>query len=353
MELSQSNPVSPNWQALEVIPEGAILKDTYIVERYLGSGVSGEVYRVRHKFLGRQALKVLYEQDMDEEQTMELLHEPRLLSALGHPNIVKVFEANVLGEEYGRRAYFTMEYGSGGTLHEHLESKQLLPLAEAMDITRQICAGVAFAHQQQPRPIVHRDLRPQNILLIYTGQGRRVIVSDFGLAKPVNELTFFTSSAGHILCRPPEALEYNVHPPAGDVFAVGLMLYRMLTGSAPFDESIQALDAKGLQTVLIEARKRAPRPPSEIVPTLDGLIDELALKALKFEASLRYESAGEMLKDILNKADKYAEKAVECSRWVSRLDEARSYMVKAIALNPSLGSRYAYLMALWERGIAI
>ena len=101
---------------MPLLESGMTIRDTYEVERLLGEGAFAEVYRVRHRFLGRQAMKVLKQEVGSAEELVEMLGEAILLSGFEHPNIVRVFDANVLDTKQGTRGYFTMEYIPGGTL---------------------------------------------------------------------------------------------------------------------------------------------------------------------------------------------------------------------------------------------
>jgi len=173
---------------------GQNVRSTYTVERLLGEGAFAEVYRVQHRFLGRQAMKVLKAPGAGSMEIEQIVGEALLLSRIGHPNIIRVFDANVLdieGETYG---FFTMEYVPGGSLDAFWRSyrDRLMPIAQAVDVIKQVCLGVAVAHAESP-PVVHRDIKPQNILVGYDANGLRVRVADFGLAKRVNPLTLLVT----------------------------------------------------------------------------------------------------------------------------------------------------------------
>ena len=170
--------------------------DTYEVERFLGEGAFAEVYRVKHRFLGRQAMKVFKRVGMTVPEIEDILGEAIMLSRIGHPNIVRVFDANVLETEKGLCGYFTMENVPGGSLEKfwHSHGTKLVPIQTTVDL---IPPGV-------PRPIrgaqgdasAHPwDIKPQNILVGYEADGLRARVSDFGLAKRVNPLTLLATGS--------------------------------------------------------------------------------------------------------------------------------------------------------------
>ena len=130
---------------MPLLSEGQSIRDTYEVERFLGEGAFAEVYRVRHRFLGRQAMKVFKKEGMSASEVEKMLSEAILLSRIGHPNIVRVFDANVMETDAGLRGYFTMENVAGGTLDAFGRSfgSRLLPVDVAVDLARQICRGLA------------------------------------------------------------------------------------------------------------------------------------------------------------------------------------------------------------------
>ena len=228
-----------------ILQPGAMLRETYEVERFLGEGAFAEVYRVKHRFLGRQALKVMKRTGMSMADIQEMLGEAILLSRIGHPNIVRVFDANVFDTETGPCGYFTMEYVAGGSLQKFWQSfgANLIPVATVLDLIKQVCRGLALAHNESP-PIVHRDIKPQNILVGYEAEGLRARVSDFGLAKAVNPLTLLATTAGTVAFKPPEAFaERQGDSCASDVWAIGATLYMLLTDKLPFDRAAVSADA--------------------------------------------------------------------------------------------------------------
>ena len=159
---------------MRYLEEGVIIRGTYEVERFLGEGAFAEVYRVKHRFLGRQAIKVFKCPGMARDAADRLFAEAILLSQIGHPNIVRVFDAGLVDTAHGECAYMTMEDVAGGTLEDYWKSfgGAFVPVEAAVELLRQVCRGLSVAHSVQP-PIVHRDLKPQNILVGYDGAGLR------------------------------------------------------------------------------------------------------------------------------------------------------------------------------------
>jgi len=178
---------------------------------------------------------------MTLEEIEKMLGEAVLLSRIGHPNIIRVFEANILEISRTTYGFFTMEYIPGGTLNRYWQSygSKLMSVEEAVEIMKQVCSGLSIAHCETT-PVIHRDIKPQNILIGYDSGGMRVKVSDFGLAKRVNPMTLLASAKGTLGFKPPESLE-NLDSCAADVWALGTTLYLLLTDKLPFpslDEKI-------------------------------------------------------------------------------------------------------------------
>jgi serine/threonine protein kinase len=139
-----------------ILSEGQNIRDTYEVERFLGEGAFAEVFRVRHRFLGRQAMKVFKAAGMTLSDIEDMLGEAIMLSKIGHPNIVRVFDANTVDTPKGLYGYFTMENVPGGSLEKFWQSHgtTFVPVETAVDLMKQVCRGLSVAHREQP-PIVH------------------------------------------------------------------------------------------------------------------------------------------------------------------------------------------------------
>ena len=277
---------------MSLLKEGQKLRETYEVERFLGEGAFAEVYRVQHRFLGRQALKILKTPGMTIGEIEQMLGEALLLSRIGHPNIIRVFDANVLELPGGQYGFFTMEYVAGGSLDRFWRSYRdnLMPVEKAIEVMKQVCAGIAVAHAENP-PVVHRDIKPQNILVGYDGAGLRVRVSDFGLAKRVNPLTLLVSAKGTLNFKPPESFE-NQDSPAADVWALGTTLYLLLTDTLPYPE----LDERDVA----DAKRfvRPLRPASVYNMAVDSSLDSILSRCLTRNPSERYPDASAMLEDL-------------------------------------------------------
>jgi len=277
-----------------ILEDGQTIRDTFEVERLLGEGAFAEVYRVKHRFLGRQAMKLFKLPGLSVEEVEQMLGEAVLLSRLDHPNIVRVFDANVItlqGQDFG---FFTMEYVAGGSLDQFWRSfgTQFIPVATVVDIIRQVCRGLSTAHGQSP-PIIHRDIKPQNILIGHEVDGLRARISDFGLAKRVNPLTLMASAKGTRPFKSPEAFrDFNSDSSAGDVWSIGTTLYLLLTDRLPFNIS------EDLASITAKSFELPPPAPSRVNPLCDPALDRIVMRALAYDPAVRQRTAIELLADL-------------------------------------------------------
>ena len=362
-----------------LLKEGEEIHGVYEVDRLLGEGAFAEVYRVKHKFLGRQAMKVFKSPSPELKEIEQNLAEAVLLSKIGHPNIIRVFDAGILETNAGKRGYFTMEYVPGGTLEVlwNCYRDRFVPIVDSVDIIRQVCTGMAVAHSKRP-PVIHRDIKPQNILLGYDVEGLRVRISDFGLAKAVNPLTLLASARGTPVFKSPECLQ-NIDSCAGDVWSIGVTLYLLLTDRLPFRvESTMDLSTG-------RCWKEKPVPAADFNPRVDDGLESILSRSLKLNPDERYSNAMEMLEDLgrwepsksrslvqggdsidgsksaLGSVSKPKERnpqtmatlAMSLARDPSKLMEAADLLEEAIMKQPSLRERYKYQLKLWRRGIVM
>lgn len=366
---------------MPILTEGQKINETYEVERYLGEGAFAEVYRVKHRFLGRHAMKVFKALGMTFKEIEEILSEALLLSQIGHPNIVRVFDANISNSPKGIFGYFTMEYVAGGSLDKFWQSyaQRIIPVDVTVQIIKQICLGLSVAHSENP-PIIHRDIKPQNILIGYDAEGIRARISDFGLAKHVNPLTLMASAKGTKIFKSPEVFKnYKCDSCIGDVWAIGCILYLLLTDRLPFAEIAEAeiFEYSNFKVPVI--------PPSRLNLSVNPLLDQITLKALSIEPSGRYQNAMDFLKDLKRwkpskiaeqqefystsgevtksalglhtpvnetKANDLLSQAFNISKHSNKLNEAADLLEQAILRWPDYKEKYEYLMKLWRKGIS-
>lgn len=362
---------------MSILNAGETVRETYEVERLLGEGAFAEVYRVRHRFMGRQAMKVFKAVGATLKETEENIAEAILLSRMRHPNIIEVYDANILKTARGAVfGYFTMTYVAGGTLERYWRSfgSDFIPVAQVVEIAKQICRGLAVAHSSSP-PIVHRDIKPQNILVGYSGDGLQVRLSDFGLAKAVNPLTQLVSAKGTLGFKPPESLE-NQDSPASDIWAIGTTLYLLLTDQMPFP-LLGGRDVADANRFL-----RPIRPPSIYNITVDAGLESILFRCLAADPADRYPCAVELLHDLeqWTPAARGAEasrssfsakssaiapptresrvdvqqlvrEALQAAVDPARLSHAADLMEEAMGKDMAIRDRYECHVRLWRKGI--
>ena len=361
--------------------DGQVIRETYEVERFLGEGAFAEVYRVKHRFLGRQAMKVFKRVGMNLDEIQEMLGEAILLTHIKHPNIVSVFNADIFETPNGACGFFTMEHVPGGSLDKFWRSHggQFVPIETTIDLIKQICRGISQAHREKP-PIIHRDIKPQNILVGYEADGLRARVSDFGLAKKVNPLTLLASTAGTPAFKPPEAFANRKGDScASDVWSIGATLYLLLTDKLPFEMP------EGVTWGSKILFDKPPVLPSEINPDVNRALDTIVMKTLERQADNRYPTAKELLsaletwkpaihepapkqktlssepsKAVLGMptppdegiAKDLAQKAFK-ARQTGRLAEAADLMEEAFNKSPELRQKYAHQVKMWRCGVSM
>jgi serine/threonine-protein kinase len=256
----------------------------YDMIRKIGSGGMGDVYLARHHASEREVAMKLVRGGAGAVD--RFLVELRALSALDHPNIVRV-----LSEDFYRAdPYFTMEYAPGGTLGDLVKQRGPLPPAEAARMTLAVARAVAFAHGKD---ILHRDLKPSNVLLAEDGTPK---VSDFGLAKRLDRddgVTVGTGGLGTPGYMPPEQISSRNGGvgPASDVYGLGATLYHLLTGRPPFEGDTAA---EAMQRVLDDPPSRPRALRAELPLELEGIV----VKCLEKDPAERYPSAAALIADL-------------------------------------------------------
>lgn len=259
----------------------------YEVLGVIGSGGMGKVFKARDLELDRiVALKVLRPDLMAEPLALQRFKQELLLaSSITHPNILRIHD---LGE-YNAIKFISMAYVDGGDLTKVLQKDGRLQTERAVHIMKQLCDALAAAHSAN---VVHRDLKPQNILL---DQNDHVYVSDFGVAKTLEAGRTSVTATGAVLGTPlymsPEQVEGKPVDRRSDLYSLGLILYEMLTGILPFsgDSTFQ---------LMYQRVHQVPRRPELITPGLPTYLSRICLRCLEKEASMRYQSAGEILEDL-------------------------------------------------------
>jgi serine/threonine protein kinase len=261
------------------------LGEKYLLGELLGQGGFGVVYKAEHILLHRpQAIKILLEQYLNSLKFRErFTREAQTLAALDHPNIVHVDDFGIEGS----RAYLVMPYIGGGTLHGLLRARQgPLGLDEIGRYLEQICAALYYAHA---RNVAHLDLKPANLLIQEDG---RLVLSDFGLAHLMGEGAIEGGASlqfGTPAYMAPEHLR-GLRDRRSDVYSLGVILYQMLVGHAPFEGSTPA-------AIMIKQLTEPPPPLREARPDLPKPLEEVLAKALEKQPEERYQTPGELFLD--------------------------------------------------------
>ncbi len=264
----------------------APLSGRYELEEIIGTGGMSVVYRAWDLKYDREvAVKVLRtELNEDEDFIRRFNGEAQAASKMSHPNIVAMYD---VGQDEGTR-YIVMEYVRGVTLKDVIRQQGRIKPQRAVQIAQKILAAIDHAHKNG---IVHRDIKPQNILMDRDGN---VKVADFGIARAVNSASG-TKAGGNVMGSvhyfSPEQANGLVADEKSDLYSMGVVVYEMLTGQVPFDgETGVAIALKHIN--------EEPKAPSKINPDISVGMEEVVLKALEKEPSGRYQSAGEFATDL-------------------------------------------------------
>jgi len=259
---------------------GAILAERYRVVGQLGKGGMGEVYRADDLKLGQPvALKFLTEHFSGDTAMLERFHgEVRVARQVSHPNICRVHDIGEIRTEKGNLHFLSMEYVDGEDMASLLRRIGRLPSDKAVDIARQLCAGLAAAHETG---VLHRDLKPANVMI--DGRGK-VRITDFGLAGLADQFQDGEIRAGTPAYMSPEQISGREVTVKSDIYALGLVLYEIFTGKRVFDSD-------SLDDLLRMHTSAAPTNPSSHVKEIDPLVERVILRCLEKDPGLRPASA--------------------------------------------------------------
>ncbi|MEZ4386979.1 MAG: serine/threonine-protein kinase [Candidatus Krumholzibacteriia bacterium] len=257
-------------------PPGTILSDRYHILRRLGAGAMGEVYLAEDLTLDQQvALKFLSPAlDHDEQRRQRFLQEVRLARQIAHPNVCRVYD---VGEVDGQ-LFLSMEYVDGRDLASMLRSIGRLPQEKALDVSRQLCAGLAALHD---RGVLHRDLKPANIMLDEDG---RLRITDFGLAGVTDRVEAGDIRSGTPLYMAPEQLAGREVTQRSDIYALGLVLYEIFTGR-------KAYEADTLEQLYKLRSSGTPARLSTVVEAIDPAVERVVNRCLESDPDRRPKSA--------------------------------------------------------------
>jgi serine/threonine-protein kinase len=260
---------------MAVIAPNTVVDGRYTLLRKIGSGGMADVWCAEDNHLGRQvALKILHQRFAQDKEFVERFRrEAHAAAGLQHPNVVGVFDRG----EFDGTYYIAMELLEGESLKQRIARGLSIP--DAVAIIRQILTAAKFAHE---RGIVHRDFKPQNVIISPEG---KATVTDFGIAHAgASEITQTGSVMGTAHYLSPEQAQGLPVTPASDLYSIGVMLYECLTGQVPFE-------AESSVAVALKQVSEAPRRPSALNPNVSPALDAVVMRALAKEPERRFANA--------------------------------------------------------------
>ncbi len=264
---------------------GKKLDGRYEITELIGVGGMADVYKATDIIDNKVvAVKILKKEFAENEEFLRRFrNESKAIALLSHPNIVKVYDVG-----FSEKIQFiVMEYIDGITLKEYIENEKVLTWKDSVHFVIQILRALQHAHD---RGIVHRDIKPQNIMLFTDGT---IKVMDFGIAKFAREegRTATDQAIGTVHYISPEQARGDVTDEKSDIYSVGVMLYEMLTGQKPFDTDNPV-------TVAVMHMQNTAERPRAINPDIPAGLEEIILRAMEKDAESRYQTASDMIRDI-------------------------------------------------------
>ena len=266
-----------------MLKAGTVLGERYEIVGRVGSGGMADVYKAKDHKLNRFVAVKVMKSEFREDGTFisKFRREAQSAARLANPNIVNVFD---VGEDMGNY-YIVMELVEGITLKEYISKKGKLSVREATSIAIQVCMGLAAAHQAG---IVHRDVKPQNIIISTDG---KVKVTDFGIARAASSNTISANAMGSVHYSSPEQVRGGYSDSRADIYSLGITLYEMVTGRVPFDgETTVAIAIKHLQDEM--------DPPSKYAPDLPYSLEQIIYKCTQKSVDRRYQSMNDVINDL-------------------------------------------------------
>ena len=262
---------------------GKVLDRRYHIIRVIGVGGMAVVYEARDIVMNRTvAVKMLKDEIAGDEQSVRrFINESKAVSMLSHPNIVRIFDVSVKGD----LKYIVMERVDGITLKSYMQKKGALSTDEVLSYTGQVLSALCHAHA---KGIIHRDIKPQNILLLRNG---KVKVTDFGIAKLPNAETvqMDEKAIGTVYYISPEQASGKGIDQRSDLYSVGVLMYEMATGTLPFNADTP------VSVALMQVNEK-PKAPTEIKADIPRGLEQIILGAMEKNPDRRFQSAEQMLK---------------------------------------------------------
>jgi eukaryotic-like serine/threonine-protein kinase len=300
----------------------------YLLEKKIGAGGMGEVWSARHPQIGKQvAIKLLNEKMISNRRAISrFMQEARAVNEIQHRNIVDIF---AFGELADGRPYFVMEFLKGKSLADYLSEKGPLPMSEILSIFEQVCSALQASHE---RNIIHRDLKPDNIFLIFESATRSreasllVKILDFGIAKldtPEGEgLTKSGATMGTPAYMSPEQCEgAKTAEQTSDIYALGIILYELLTGRTPFFEPGDGIGMIISKHMFMPAVAPSAKVSGRSIP---AALDALVLRALAKKPKERFVSCTALFEVLLSATSSLANETREQIKGARPLYESKS-----------------------------
>ena len=261
------------------------LAGEYALKRLIASGGHGSVYEAEHRILGRRAaVKVLHAHLADQgEMLQRFVREARIVNQIHHPNVVDIYDFGMLADG---SPYYVMELLEGRTLSQLVHEHGRMSTERALAYLDPVCGALEAAHRAG---IVHRDLKASNVMVVEDGERPRVKLLDFGIAKVIQPepgqvgLTLAGQRLGTAYAMAPEQLRGGTINPTTDVYALGVLLFQLLTGRYPF----HSRDRMELERLHLEAPPPRPSASAPVTPAVDAVV----LRCLEKEPERRYPSA--------------------------------------------------------------
>ena len=264
---------------------GKKLDGRYEITELIGVGGMADVYKatdiIDNKIVAVKILKREYAEN--EEFLRRFRNESKMVATLSHPNIVKVYDVGFSD----KLQFMVMESIDGITLKEYIDNERVLTWKDSVHFIIQVLRALQHAHD---KGIVHRDIKPQNIMLFTDGT---IKVMDFGIAKSAKEQAYTATdqAIGTVYYISPEQARGDEVDEKSDIYSVGTMFYEMLTGQKPFD-------ADKPVSIAVMHMNNTPQRPRNINPDIPAGLEEIILRAMEKDPENRYQTASDMIKDI-------------------------------------------------------
>lgn len=264
---------------------GQVFDRRYRINKVIGIGGMAVVFEAQDLLMRRNVAVKMLKDDInnDTQSVKRFINESKAVAMLSHPNIVNIYDVSVKED----LKYIVMELVDGITLKKYIQKKGVLSLSEIISITEQILLALDHAHQ---KGIVHRDIKPQNIMMLKNGA---IKVADFGIAKLPNAetLTMTDKAIGTVFYISPEQASGKPIDRRSDIYALGVTMYEMATGKLPFT-------ADSPVTVAIMQVKNRPKPPRELNASIPLGLEQIILGAMEKSPDNRFQSAAQMLRHL-------------------------------------------------------